>query len=152
MCYSISNRTIERSPFKKQVRLQVMSDFFSSLVPKPQFCNFAILTQMAWLGIFLSSTIVPYSYAATGNQTLVRRVAPDWDLSDALPAEMRPCQNLTRFENWLFLFLTLVALFGIVMTKCKFLSYHDLLHHCDSWFVAWVLWKSNIAKSCLWNF
>ena len=43
---------------------------------------------MAWPGIFLSSTIVPSSYAATGIQTHVSRVAPDWDLTDALPTEL----------------------------------------------------------------
>ena len=36
--------------------------------------NSAIFTQMAWLGIFLSSTIVPNSYAATGIRTQVSTV------------------------------------------------------------------------------
>ena len=47
--------------------------------------NSAILTQMVWIGIFLSSTIIPNSSAATRIRTHVSRVAPDWDLSDALP-------------------------------------------------------------------
>ena len=50
--------------------------------------NSAILTQMAWLGIFFSSTIVPNSYTVTGIRTHVSGVAPDWDLSDALPTEL----------------------------------------------------------------
>ena len=40
---------------------------------------------MAWLVIF--STIVPNSYATTGIRTH-SRVAPDWDLSDAVPTEL----------------------------------------------------------------
>ena len=62
------------------------------------FCSSAALlipqfSQMAWLGIF-SSTIVPNSYAATGIRThdsQCGRVAPDWDLSDALPTEIHDC-------------------------------------------------------------
>ena len=41
--------------------------------------NSAILSQMAWLGIFVT-TIVPNSRAVTGNQTHGGRVEPDWDL------------------------------------------------------------------------
>ena len=37
---------------------------------------------------FLSSTIVPNSYAATGIRTHVSRVAPDWNLSDALLTDL----------------------------------------------------------------
>ena len=49
--------------------------------------NSAVRTQMAWLGLFLS-TNVPNSYAATGIRTHINRVAPGWDLSDALPTEL----------------------------------------------------------------
>ena len=47
--------------------------------------NFASLSQMGWLGF---SFIYNRSYTATGIQTHVSRVAPDWDLSDALPTEL----------------------------------------------------------------
>ena len=44
-------------------------------------------SQMAWLGFFIYNC--PNSYAVTGNQTHVSRVAPNsWDLlKDALPIE-----------------------------------------------------------------
>ena len=49
--------------------------------------NSAILTHMAWLGIF--STVVPNSYAAARIRTHVNRVAPAWGLADGLPTELR---------------------------------------------------------------
>ena len=48
--------------------------------------NSAVLNR--WRGLdFFQSTIIPNAYEATGIQTHAR-VAPDWDLLDALPTEL----------------------------------------------------------------
>ena len=59
---------------------QTLDQYWSTLVfPKPAL-NSAIFTQMASLGFYLfSTTIVPNSYATTGNRTH-GRVEPDRDL------------------------------------------------------------------------
>ena len=51
--------------------------------------NSAVLTD--GMARYISSTIAPNSYAAIGIRTRVSqncRVAPDWDLSEALPTEV----------------------------------------------------------------
>ena len=60
--------------------LVVCWSFRLFFVPKPQFLTDGVARYF--------STTIPNSYAATGIRTHVSRVAPDWDLSDALPTEL----------------------------------------------------------------